>query len=239
MDEVAIRLRDAFVAAYGPYVRSRLAELGIEEPEGFDAALDRGEELLDRRLVELLDGPFERQARGPLEIFQEALEVPTAALREAGFKPVDRDEVAANALPGDLYDLAPASSASLGDEAWHAHLQWGAAKAFAVAAPLVAVVSDNLMDRTRIEAAVRSEGWVPVRFPGDTASQPTLAFVDLESRESDTAIRALASAGVRVIAYGPHVDDLAMVRARSLGATEALPRSRFFTRLSDLLLPIA
>ena len=43
-----------------------------------------------------------------------------------------RDEVTVNALPGDRYGLAPASSRELGDEVWEAHLRWGAAKAAAL-----------------------------------------------------------------------------------------------------------
>jgi len=38
-----------------------------------------------------------------------------------------------------------------------------------------------------------------------------------------------------VVAFGPHVDDLALVRAGALGADRALPRSRFFKGIADLL----
>jgi hypothetical protein len=54
---------------------------------------------------------------------------PTAYLLEQGCEPVTRDPVAVNALPGDVFDLAPASSAVLGEDVWRAHLQWGAEKA--------------------------------------------------------------------------------------------------------------
>jgi hypothetical protein len=57
---------------------------------------------------------------------------PTRALAEAGTPPVRRDPAAVAALPGDLYDLAPASSRPLGDAAWEAHMAWGAAKAAAM-----------------------------------------------------------------------------------------------------------
>ena len=33
---------------------------------------------------------------------------------------------------------------------------------------------------------------------------------------------------------GPHVDEEALERARAAGAAEALPRSRFFTRLASM-----
>jgi len=67
-----------------------------------------------------------------LELFQEALRFPTYALEQAGNQPVGRDEIATNALPGDRFGLAPASSRDLGEEAWMAHLSWGAAKAAAI-----------------------------------------------------------------------------------------------------------
>ena len=38
-----------------------------------------------------------------------------------------------------------------------------------------------------------------------------------------------------VEAFGPHVDDLALVRARTLGAADALTRSAFFRNLARLL----
>ena len=67
-----------------------------------------------------------------MELFQEALRFPTAKLEQAGHRPVPRDELVANALPGDLFDLAPASSNDLGEATWRAHLAWGASKAAAM-----------------------------------------------------------------------------------------------------------
>lgn len=83
-------------------------------------------------LTALLARPFSQQPRGPLEVVQEAMRFPTSSLQQAGVPPADRDEVAVNALPGDVYDLAPASSRDLGEEAWVAHLRWGARKAQAL-----------------------------------------------------------------------------------------------------------
>lgn len=61
--------------------------------------------------------------------FQQAMSFPTAALTAAGTTPPSRDPVAVNALPGDRFDLAPASSRDLGEEVWRAHIAWGMAKA--------------------------------------------------------------------------------------------------------------
>lgn len=122
-------LIDSFVAAYEPHVAQRCRELGFELPA---VAVDRGREWLRSELSSLLEQPFPEQRRGPLELFQEAMSFPTQALAERGLEPVVRSPVAEAALPGDLFDLAPASSSELGEDAWRAHLQWGAAKARAM-----------------------------------------------------------------------------------------------------------
>lgn len=126
--EVSLRLMEALVAAYPAHVRSRLPA----EPAGLDEALAQGSEWLGATLADLLSRPFVDQRRGPLEVFQEAMRYPTRCLAAAGAEPVVRDPVAEEALPGDVYDLAPASTRDLGEEVWLAHLRWGAAKAAAV-----------------------------------------------------------------------------------------------------------
>jgi hypothetical protein len=225
-EPTAEALRAAFVAAYRPYVERLVADRGFAAvPE----AVDAGERWLDETLGEVLSTPFRRQTRSPLEVFQEALRFPTEALIEAGAEPVSRDEVAEAALPGDVFDLAPASSQVLGDEAWHAHLQWGVAKA-ARLGPFAALVTRNLMDAARIEEAGAAADFrvVTVKEVDRLPTGAVVAFVDLEHPDADEAVRVLAETAGRVIVYGPHVDDMAMLRARALGADDALARSRFF-----------
>jgi hypothetical protein len=125
-------LASVLTAAYRPYVVGVLAARGWEMTGEVDRSLDEGEAWLASQLEALLSLPFADQTRGPLEIFQEAMRFPTDALDAEGIPVVRRDQVAANALPGDVYDLAPASSRDLGDEVWVAHLQWGAHKAAAL-----------------------------------------------------------------------------------------------------------
>ncbi len=119
-------------AAYRPYLVALLTARGLIDTPGLDSALAAGERWLDRELRAQLARPFRHQTRGPLEIFQEAVKFPTEALTAAGVAAVSRDEVTAHALPGDVYDLAPASTRDLGEEVWRAHLAWGAAKAAAL-----------------------------------------------------------------------------------------------------------
>lgn len=135
MISTASDLMKAFVDAYAPYVRARAARLGLDVPPGFDDAIEEGRSWLETALPDLLARPFARQDRGPLELFQEALRFPTTALEQAGHQAVPRDEAVIAALPGDLFDLAPASSSDLGENAWRSHLAWGATKAAALTKP--------------------------------------------------------------------------------------------------------
>lgn len=231
----ASTLIDLMVGAYEPYVTRIAAERGYAV-EGLRDAIAAGQEWLGSELAAQLQLPFERQTRGPLEVFQEAMRFPTAALRGAGHDAVVRDDVALRALPGDVYDLAPPSSQVLGDEVWQAHLAWGASKAAAFTLsmrPRIGVYTRNLMDQSRFEGPGHEV--VVWKQPDAIESPPRRCFVDLTSDGADDAIRTLAEAGARVVAFGPHVDDLAMVRARSLGAEDALARSVFFRRLPEML----
>lgn len=130
--EVSRRLADALVEAYSQHVRRRVSPQPVP---GLEEAIEEGRSWLASALADLLARPFPDQRRGPLELFQEAMRFPTARLLEAGAEPVSRDPVAESALPGDVYDLAPASSRDLGEEVWAVHLAWGAAKAAAITAP--------------------------------------------------------------------------------------------------------
>lgn len=130
--EISQRLLAALVAAYPEQVWSRLPE----RPPGIEQAVRSGQEWLQATLTELLSLPFAEQRRGPLEVFQEAMRFPTERLRSAGVEPAARDPVSVSALPGDVYDLAPASTRDLGEEVWQIHLAWGAAKAAAITGSL-------------------------------------------------------------------------------------------------------
>lgn len=245
-------IHGALVDAFGPHITARIAALDVE-PADMEDAIAVGRRWLEGRYREQRELPAAEQTRSPLELFQAACAFPTERLTALGVEPADRDDVAMSALPGDVYDLAPASSQELGEDVWRLHVAWGVARASVVAGVLprtdpepersrigVAVVTGNLMDRTRIvdTATDRGLGSVAWRNPGAVAAGlettiPAVAFVDLEHRASDEVVRLLSEAGIRTIAYGPHVDDFAMARARSLGADDVVARSRLFGRLTD------
>lgn len=238
MDETGAVLHAAFVGAFRPYLKAKVAERGL--PDLDESVYEDAGATLDAALRALLEQPYSSQRRSPLELVQEAVAGPTAALAAAGEKPVLRDPVTVAALPGDTYGLAPASSAELGEDAFHAHLAWGAAKAAALA-PLVsgerrpvALLSADLIDRSRFEDAVVGAGLELVAWDPE-GPRPIVAFIDLTHPSADEALQDLSGRTVRTVAYGPHVDDDAMARAAMLGASHVLPRSRLFRTISEHL----
>ncbi len=216
--------------------------LGLERPAGWEESLTAAAEWLRDALTDLLDLPFVRQRRGPLEVFQEAVRFPGALLAEAGAPKPRRDGTTVSALPGDMYDLAPASSRALGHDAWEAHVAWGVAKARSMTAQnLVALVTTNLLDRSKVEPAVLGQGcslavWTTrAEVVEGLAQRPRAALVDLTVLEAIRIIEDLHGSGVPVTAYGPHVDQEALGRARRAGAHSVLARGRFFRDLPDLI----
>ena len=65
--------------------------------------------------------------------------------------------------------------------------------------------------------------------------RPDLVLVDLTLPGAIEAVEQFAARGVRVIAFGPHVDRSGLLRAQQAGADEVLARSAFFAKLGDLL----
>ncbi len=236
----------AFVAAYAPYVLRVFDHAG-----DLVAATAEGEAWLADAMATWAAAPSHEQQASPLELFREALAFPTEAALAAGAAPAVRDDAATAALPGDVLAVAPMTSRELGEDAWQAHVAWGIARAEAVAgvvprteprSGLVAVlVGTDLMDRTRIASAAESAGHELViwRNPGAVATglaavRPVVVFVDLTHPMANDILRLLQPHRLNVVAFGPHVDDFALAAAKALGATDALPRSRFFKRLPEL-----
>ena len=231
-DQLAIVL----TAAYEPYVRAAVAKRADGEPAGLDKAIEEGRSWLTEALADLLGLPYPMQDRGPLELFQDAMRFPTVVLQQAGHPPVPRDVLAHNALPGDLYDLAPASSRELGAEVWQAHLAWGATKAAAMSPRRAGLLTRNLMDRSKLEGGLKRAGWAVVAIKGrDLPSALDGVLVDLEHPAAFQVIEAAAAVGtIRCLAYGPHVDVEALEQARQMGADKALARSVVFRDTSAL-----
>lgn len=243
---------EAFLVAFPQHVRSRVAEIA----PGIDiaGAMDQGLAWLTAELTQWAALPVADQRQGPLHIMQTAFAIPTQALEAAAVAPVERDVGAQQALPGDLYGLAPVSSRDLGEEAWRAHVAWGVAKAKVVvnAVPVpkgesteamaVAAVTMNQADRASIHLVATGRG-IPTRHwrnPGAIAAGlekeiPRWAVVDLDHAAAETAVRALAAAGAKVAVYGPDPDDIAMARWMAIGAATVVPRGRLVAVLQSWL----
>lgn len=92
-------------------------------------------------------------------------------------------------------------------------------------------ITKNLMDASRVQSAVPdaavARSLTDPRLPG-----ADLILLDLASGLDPSDVVAI---GPPVVAYGPHVDVDALNAALAAGCREALPRSRVFLRLHDLL----
>jgi hypothetical protein len=89
---------------------------------------------------------------------------------------------------------------------------------------IVAVVGD-LMDRSRLSAAVPD-----TVFSVDVAGcvGADVVVVDLARHGDQVAAIRSQAPRARIVAFGPHVDDQLLERARRHGADAVLPRSQFF-----------
>ena len=83
-----------------------------------------------------------------------------------------------------------------------------------------ALVSD-LMDRSRISAAIPD-----VVFMLDGTAD--VVIVDLARGPQVVAEIRAETPAVRIVCYGPHVDEDSATAAAALGADVVMPRSRFF-----------
>ena len=79
----------------------------------------------------LLEADIDEQWTTPLSLLRAAVRYPTEVLREAGVPPVERDPFQEKLVPGDLYDLSPASFADVDPALAEPGMVWGAAKALA------------------------------------------------------------------------------------------------------------
>lgn len=93
----------------------------------------------------------------------------------------------------------------------------------------VLALSADLMDRSKISAAFPQAEIVRLvaeRSLDDVA----LLLVDLNIDGAIDVIDLAVAHGIRVVAYGSHVDSLGIIDAGTAGA-DAMPRSVFFRRI--------
>jgi hypothetical protein len=93
------------------------------------------------------------------------------------------------------------------------------------------ILTRNLMDASRVQGTV-PDSVVARSLTDDALITADLILLDLSSGIAPAEVVAI---GPPVVAYGPHVDTEALAGAVAAGCREALPRSRVFQRLPDLI----
>ena len=110
-------------------------------------------------------------------------------------------------------------------------------------APVCLVLSDDLLDGSRIAGHAKSAGLDAVTCRDPAAlrvalgRRPALALIDLHNPGLvvEAVVPELRAAGVRVVGFGSHVDVARLKAARAAGCDEVLPRSAFFEGLEEKL----
>ena len=105
------------------------------------------------------------------------------------------------------------------------------------------VLSDDLLDASRIIGEARAAGWSAhqCRESGVLLSaidrKPRLVIIDLHNPGLDvpTVVEALKTTGAKVIGFGSHIDATRLKAARLAGCGEVFPRSAFFQDLAAKL----
>ena len=99
----------------------------------------------------------------------------------------------------------------------------------------VAAVISDLMFYSRIESAAMAADadLMRVDSPADVPADVGLVLVDWSARQPGwaDALRALRSAGARVLLFGPHVDLDAHAAARDAGLGPMIARSKLAASL--------
>ena len=100
---------------------------------------------------------------------------------------------------------------------------------------MVALVP-NLMDRARVEAALRSAAAVEFAADADElcrcAARADLVVVDLAA---PGAVAAIADLAPTTVGFGSHVDRALLQQARDAGCDEVVSRSALALRLAQVL----
>ena len=98
---------------------------------------------------------------------------------------------------------------------------------------MIAYVPD-LMDRSRLGGLGDAVTFVSTIAQIGDATHGDTVIVDLGRDGAVTAAGAAAARGARVIGFAAHVDDELLNSAKAAGI-EALPRSRFFKQIGEML----
>jgi CheY-like chemotaxis protein len=101
------------------------------------------------------------------------------------------------------------------------------------------LLSDDLLDASRVVGHGRAVGLTvvqcrtPEALVAAVGQGPACVILDLHNPglDVDAVVGPFREAGVRVVAFGSHVDAARLKAARKAGCEEVLPRSAFFEDL--------
>lgn len=254
-------LAKALVEEFPNYLRKRLEAMAISETRGVTDAIKSATLDLSAALRALAAQTPQEQLKSPLELVREATLTLTEALEQAGVRSPDRDEWAWEVHPEDTFDLYPASSKDLGEQAWQLHLAWGIDKARLVAGmvplgeqevssdrvanPAVALFGFDADTRSQLTTLVGERGYRsliwrnPAALEKGVAARPVAAVVDLTHRNAQEAISRLSAAGIRVIAVQDTANDLTMAGILALGADDVMDLGKLVRRIDRVLPQLA
>jgi CheY-like chemotaxis protein len=249
-----------FTGAYRPYLLDVLGRLGLHVTDRVDEAITRGERWLTDELAALDTCSPASLRRGPLEIFQEAMRFPTAALEADKVAPALREAVQKSALPGDIYGLAPASSRDLGESVLAIHIAWGVARAKALTGssppgdskmaiavvPRAAVAVPDAVVRETIKVALENAGYAttPWRNPAEAETSAGTRAIHVAVLSSahpvvDDLLEVCTREDIPGIVVCDHPDDFTQARFLTLGAVRVIDHESFVSNAALLLPRIA
>lgn len=246
-------LAATLAAAFPNYIEDKLGCLGVEMDSQIYEVIAAATAELETALYVLLESAPSDQRQSPLELVRRATIPITAHLSASSVLAPSRDEQDVAIHPEDKYDLYPATSADLGQQAWQAHIQWGIDKARSIAGlvpaaaetaatmPSVALYGLAIDRRAVVVASLRERGYGallwrnPAALAEGIGKRPKLVLVDLRHPDARDAVRRLVAAKVRVVAAGEGVDDFASAAVMALGAEEVVELDGLVERFDDLL----
>lgn len=139
MADITARLTDAICAAVPAWVETAIASRasGLDDPSASEAALRRAPEAgsaaaaaAREQLAALAATGLDDQHTTPLGIVRGLVRFVNEVLAEAGVPRPPRDPFEQRANPDDVYAVAVATWADLGEDVHELGMAWGAAKAY-------------------------------------------------------------------------------------------------------------
>jgi AmiR/NasT family two-component response regulator len=109
--------------------------------------------------------------------------------------------------------------------------------------PLCLVLSDDLLDASRIIGEAREVGIQAIQCRDSAtlliaaSSNPRIVVLDLHNPGLEVAnvVGVFRTTGAKFVGFGSHVDATRLKAARTAGCDEVLPRSAFFQDLGSRL----